>query len=164
MFRKSLILAGCMALCLVANAKAQVWTAVAASGAIDESYTGTYATNLGALFFRSTATGNVDATLNVTNPLNSGNPAWGTLELVANGGSGGLGVGVSATLYRQVRTTGATTSICTAVAASSGSTSTSTCTFTTSTFDFANNNYFIDLNLGRTSTGQTITAWSMRVF
>jgi hypothetical protein len=164
MFRKSLILAGCMVLALVASANAQVWTGVAASGAIDESYTGNYATSQGALFFRSGATGNVAATLNVTNPLNSGNPSWGTLELVANGGAGGLGVGASATLYRQVRTTGATVSICTAVAASSGSTSTSTCTFSTSTFDFTNYAYFIDLNLGRTSTAQTVTAYSLRVF
>ncbi len=163
MLRKFILAAG-LSLALAASAGAQTWTAVASSTSIDEADTANYSINGGALFFKSSATGNVRGELNVVNLKDSGNPAWTTLELVANGGAGGLGVGTSATLYRQARTTGSTTSICVAVAPSTGVTSTTTCTFSSSTFDFANNNYFVFLSLGRTSTSQTVNAYSVRVF
>ncbi len=163
MLRK-LILAAGLALTLSAAAQAQTWTAVASGTHIDESDTANFAISGGALFFKAAATGNVRGEINVTNLKDSGNPSWTTLELVANGGPGGLGVGASATLTRQVRTTGVTSAICTAVAPSTGVTSTSTCTFSSSTFDFANNNYYVFVSLGRTTTGQTVTAYSVRVF
>lgn len=163
MIRKLIIAAG-FSLLVASAAGAQTWTAVASTASIDEADTANYALSLGTLFFKSSATGNVRGEFNVINPKDSGNPAWTTLELVANGGPGGLGVGTSATLYRQVRTTGATVAICVAVAPSTGVTSTTTCTFSSSTFDFANNNYFVFLSLGRTSTSQSVDAASVRVF
>ncbi|HXU32151.1 MAG TPA: hypothetical protein VN851_16395 [Thermoanaerobaculia bacterium] len=163
MLRKLIFAAG-LSLVLASAAGAQTWTAVASGTNIDEFDTGNYAISGGALFFRSGATGNVRGEINITNPKDSGNPSWTTFELVANGGAGGLGVGATATLTRQVRTTGATTAICVAVAPSTGVTSTTTCTFSASTFDFANNNYFVSMSLGRTATSQGITAYSVRVF
>ena len=163
MIRKLFIATG-LALALASTAHAQTWTAVASSAAIDELYTANYAIGNGLLFFRGGVTGDVAGELNVTNPKDSGNPSWTTLELVANGGPGGFAVGATATLYRQVRTTGTTSAICTAIAPSTNVTSTSTCTFSSSTFDFANNNYLVRLSLERTTTSQGVFAYSVRVF
>ncbi len=147
------------------SAQAQTWTSVASGGVtIHHNDTANYSISNGALFFKGSTTGNVRGEYNIVNPKDTGNPSWTTLSLVANGGPGGFGVGASATLYRQSKTTGTATSICTAVAPSTGVTSTSTCTFASNTFDFVNNNYVVALSLGRTSSGQSVTAYSLRVF
>ncbi|HEX3131405.1 MAG TPA: hypothetical protein VH394_28970 [Thermoanaerobaculia bacterium] len=156
-------LLGFVFLAIASSASAQVWTAVASSGAIEDNSAATYGTSNGALFFRSGATGNVNAIYNVTDPKDSGSPSWTTLEFVAKTG-GGLGVFATASLYRQPRFSGTAIAICSALAPATGALSTSTCTFSSSTFDFANNYYFVRVSLGRTSTAQSQTAWGVQIY
>src|SRR5262245_49787957 len=106
---------------LASSASAQTWTAVGSSGDIEDNSATTYATNNGALFFRSLATGNVNAIFNVTNPRDtSSSPSWTTLEFVAKNPGGGLGVYATATLYSQPRASATTSAICTAIAPATG--------------------------------------------
>src|SRR6187431_87421 len=95
-------LLGLAFLVFASSASAQVWSAVGSSGAIEHNSESTYAISNGVLFFRSGATGNVNSILNVTNPKDSGNPSWTTLEFTARS-SGGFGTFGTATLYRQPR-------------------------------------------------------------
>ena len=156
------LLLGLVFLVFASSASAQVWTAVGSSGAIEHNSLSTYATSDGALFFRSGATGNVNAIYSVTNPEDFGNPAWTTLEFTARSG-GGLGVFATASLVRQPRFSGSAIAVCTAIAPATSALSTSTCTFSSSTFDFANNYYFVRVSLGRTGA-ESQTAWGIRVF
>ena len=155
-------LVGLAFLVFASSASAQVWSAVASSGAIEHGSQTTYATSNGTLFFRSGATGNVNAILNVTNPEDFGNPSWTTLEFTARS-SGGFGTFATATLYRQPRFSGTAIAVCSALAPSTGALSTSTCTFSSSTFDFDNNYYFVRVSLGRTAT-ETQHAYGIRVY
>ena len=155
-------LLGLAFLVFASSASAQVWTAVGSSGAIEHNSETTYATGNGLLFFRSGATGNVNAILNVTNPKDSGNPSWTTLEFTARS-SGGFGTFATATLYRQPRFSASAIAVCSALAPPTGALSTSTCTFSSSTFDFDNNYYFVRLSLGRTGN-ETQQAMGIRVF
>jgi hypothetical protein len=152
-------------LALSVTASAQVWTAVASSGAIRDGSLNTYAANDAALFFRAGATGNIWATYNVTNPRDtSASPNWTTLEFTARNTGAGFGSFATATLYRVPRGSGTSIAICTAITPSGGALTTTTCTFSSSLIDFANNYYYVVVSLGRTTTTQIETAYSLRIF
>jgi hypothetical protein len=150
-------------LILPSSGSAQTWTAVGSGGAIQDNSISTYGVGNGVLTFRAGATGNVQAIYNVTNPRDSGNPSWTTLEFRANNPGGALGVFATAILYRQPRTSTSAIAICSAVAPPTGTTTT-TCTFSSTTFDFANNYYFVRVSLGRTSGTQSVQAHAVRTF
>jgi hypothetical protein len=158
------ILWGLALLTLSAAASAQVWTAVASSGAIRDASINTYAAVDAALFFRASATGNVWATYNVTNPRDSFSPTWTTLEFTARNSGSSFGAFATATLNRLPRGSGTPAALCTAIAPSGGALSTSTCTFSSSLIDFANFSYYVVVSLGRDSTAQTEAAYSLRIF
>lgn len=152
-------------LALSAMAGAQVWTAVASSGAIRDTSINVYAASDAALFFRSNATGNIWATYNVTNPRDtSSSPAWTTLEFTARNNGSSLGALATASLYRVPRGSGSSLAVCTAITPAGGVLTTSTCTFSSSLIDFTNNSYYVVVSLGRDNTSQTETAYSLRIF
>jgi hypothetical protein len=151
-------------LALSAMAGAQVWTAVASSGAIRDTSINVYAASDAALFFRSNATGNIWATYNVTNPRDISSPAWTTLEFTARNSGSSLGSYATASLYRVPRGSGSSLAVCTAITPSGGVLTTSTCTFSSSIIDFTNNSYYVVVSLGRDNTAQTETAYSLRIF
>lgn len=166
MFRKLIVGLGFAALLTVSsNAGAQVWTAVASTGAIEDTSTGTYFAGGSSLAFRAGATGTVGANYNVTNPNDtSGSPSWTTFELTARNAGGSAATFANATLYRVPRTGSGASGVCTIVAPATGATSTTTCTFSSSLIDFANYNYFVRVILGRDSTASTQAAFGMRVY
>lgn len=149
-------------LVLASAASAQNWTSVAASGSIRNNSLSTYATNNGLLFFRAGATGNVQSVFNVTNPMDSGNPAWTTFEFRAQQ-PGGFGVGAVAQLIRQPRFSNTSLVVC-GVVIPAGPMTTGTCTFPPGSIDFANNYYYVHISLSRTSTAQSVVASAVRVF
>lgn len=157
-----MILLGLLA--LASSASAQVWTSVGSGGAIEHNSSSTYAISNGTLFFRAGATGNVSSILNVTNPLDFGNPFWTTLEFTARNPGGGIGVFATAVLYRRPRFSASAIAVCSAVAPITGTLTTTTCTFSPGLIDFANNDYFIRVSLGRETTSQTVAAYGVRVY
>ena len=153
---------GVALLALASTAGAQTWTAVAASGDIRDNSLSTYATANGILQFRTGATGLVQAVFNVTNPRDSGNPLWTTLEFRAQQ-PGGLGVGATALLVRQPRFSNSALTVCSAVIPA-GPVTTATCTFPAGSLDFTNNYYYVHVSLSRTATTQSVFASGVRIF
>ena len=150
-------------LVLASTASAQTWTSVASGGSIRDNSLSTYGTSNGLLNFRFGATGNVHAVYNVTNPMDSGNPSWTTLEFRGQNPGGGLGVSAVAQLIRQPRFSNSALTVCSAVLPIGGAT-TATCTFSASAIDFANNYYYVQIILGRTATTQSVFASGVRLF
>jgi len=148
------------------GAHAQVWTAVAASGAIEYTALNTYYTSSPALAFRVGATGTVAAIYNVDNPRDtSSSPFWTNFEFTALNPGGSPGIYANATLYRVARGAGGpVSSVCLLVAPATGATSTSTCTFSSSLIDFTNYYYFVRVILGRDSTSAIVAAYELRIY
>jgi hypothetical protein len=163
MSRKLWIVLSLTVFAFASSARAQVWTAVASTGAIDEQSTGIYAVNQATLFFRFGGTGDIWSYYNVTNPRDSGNPAWTTLEFTGQLGGANLNTFATATLFRVPRGSASALGVCTAIAPNTGALSTSTCTFSSSLIDFNNNSYFVQIVLGRDGT-QNVQAYGVRVF
>jgi hypothetical protein len=155
-----------MLLVVSSSAGAQVWTAVASTGAIEDASLGNYFAGASALAFRFGATGQVGANFSVTNPKDtSGSPAWTTLEFTARNPGGSPATFAQAILYRVPRgSSSVSPSVCIALAPATGATSTTTCTFSSSLIDFANYYYFVRVLLGRDSTASTVAAYEIRVF
>lgn len=152
-------------LSLSAIAGAQVWTAVASTGAIRDTSLNVYSASDAGLSFRSGATGNIWASYNVTNPKdNSSSPAWTTFEFTARNSGSISGSFATATLNRIPRGSGSSIALCTAVTPTGGAVTTSTCTFSSSLIDFTNYSYNVVVSLGRSDTTQIETAISLRIF
>jgi hypothetical protein len=104
--------------------------------------------------FSAFRTGTLIARYNVTNTYGAGvskTPPWTTLTLsyTDNSSSGA----VTARLMQVDKCSNAESQIC--AITSSDNTSCNTCTFGSSTFDFANNFYYVDARITRTSTSAT---------
>lgn len=167
MFHKLIGALGLAALLAVSSsAGAQVWTAVASTGAIEDASLGNYFAGAASLAFRSGATGTVGANFNVTNPKDtSSSPSWTTLEFTARNPGGSPATFAQAVLYRVPRGSGSVAgSLCIALAPATGAISTTTCTFSSSLVDFTNYYYFVRVLLSRDSTASTVAAYEIRVF
>lgn len=165
MFHKLIGALGLAALLAVSSsAGAQVWTAVASTGAIEDTSLANYFAGGASLAFRSGATGTVGAGYNVTNPLTSGSPSWTTLELTGRNAGGSPATFANATLYRVPKNGTTASGVCTVLAPATGATSTTTCTFSSALIDFANYNYFVRVILGRDSTASIQAAFGLRVY
>ncbi|HKH44875.1 MAG TPA: hypothetical protein VKM72_09465 [Thermoanaerobaculia bacterium] len=166
MFRKLICALGFLALLAISsNASAQMWTAVASTGAIEDTAIGNYYAGSSSLAFRAGATGTVGANYNVTNPKDTGNPAWTTMEFTAKNPGGSPATFAQAILYRAPRgTASGASSVCIAIAPVSASATTTTCTFSSSMIDFNNYRYFVRVLLGRDSTSTVVAAFEVRIF
>jgi hypothetical protein len=165
MFRQLVKTLGFVALLAVSSrAGAQVWTAVASTGAIEDASQSTYYAAASSLAFRAGATGTVGALYNVTNPMDSGNPSWTTMEFTAKNPGGSAAIYAQAILYRVPRgTSSSASSICIASAPVSASTTTTSCTLSSAP-DFSNYRYFVRVVLGRDTTAAVVAAYEIRIY
>lgn len=165
MFRKLIGILGFTAmLAISSSAGAQMWTAVASTGAIEDTSLGTYYAASSSLAFRAGATGTVGALYNVTNPKDSGSPAWTTMEFTAKNPGGSPATFAQAVLYRVPRgTASGASSVCIAIAPVSGPATTTPC-WLSSAMDFANYRYFVRVLLGRDSTANIVSAFEIRIY
>jgi hypothetical protein len=111
--------------------------------------------------FASFLTGTLTARYNVTNTAGGGDktPAWTTFT-IATTTSGSANV--TARLMQVDKCSNQESNICEITADGTG-TGCDTCTFGSSTFDFANNFYYIQVNLNRSSSSDTATLHSVAV-
>ena len=112
--------------------------------------------------FSAFRTGTLIARYNVTNTYGAGvskTPPWTTFRAAFTDNSS-LGV-VNLRLMQVDKCSNAETQIC-AISSSDG-TSCNTCTFGSSTFDFANNFYYVDARITRTSTSATESLHSVGI-
>lgn len=145
---------------------AQVWTATASTGAVEDTAIGNYAASSSYLTFRAAATGTVAANYNVTNPLDtSSSPAWTTMQFTARNPGGSAATFAQAVLYRVPKgTASSASSVCISLAPATGAVSTTTCTFSSSMIDFNNYRYFVRVLLSRDSTASIVAAYEIRIF
>jgi hypothetical protein len=104
--------------------------------------------------FSASRTGTLTARYNVTNTVGGGidkTPAWTTIRAAYTDNSS-LGV-VNVRLFQVDKCSNAETNICSI--SSGDGTSCNFCTFGSSTFDFANNFYYVEAKITRTSTAAT---------
>lgn len=100
---------------------------------------------------------------NISNPKDTGSPAWTTLEMLAT--DGGSFSTASAKLIRVPRTTGSPeTTLCTANSTTGTTPAVYTCTFSSSLVDFANYYYYVRVSLTRQSLSEFPAITALRVF
>jgi hypothetical protein len=110
--------------------------------------------------FAPSRTGTLTARYNITNTVGGAidkSPAWTTFTAAYTDNTG-LG-NVSLRLMQVDKCSNAETMICNIT--SQDNTSCASCTFTSNTIDFANNFYYIQANINRTSTAATIALHSV---
>lgn len=112
--------------------------------------------------FAPTRTGTLTARYNVTNTAGGGitkTPAWTTFRAAFTDNSA-LGV-VNLRLFQVDKCSNAETLIC-SISSSDGN-SCDVCTFGSSTFDFANNFYYVEAKITRSSTSATEALHSIAI-
>lgn len=129
------------------------WTSIGGGGRVDKQSAFKVAFTGPTLRFNSTSTGDLVARYPVTNTYGSGTsstPPWTTLwaTFLDNSASGS----VTTRLYQIDKCTANETLICTITSSNSANVQCSSCAFSASTFDFANNSYWIEVTLNRSTT------------
>jgi len=155
--------------CLVsfaASAQTLDWSSIGSAGVIDDSTLGLYSTNGAALTIKTNAVATVEARYPVTNTVGTAfdqAPAWTTLSaaLVDDGANGS----VTVTLYEVDKCDGTETQVC-QINSSDGTSAVEceTCTFSSSTFDFANNAYYIEVSLTRSTSTPTEALYQLALY
>lgn len=167
-----LFLALSLAFILAPSASAQpIWTAVANTGAMDETATGIFAfitdgpgTPAGLRYLPASASlAPVIARYNVTNPdeANLVLP-WTQLELGAT--DTGATMAVTASLVRVNACTGAAVVVCTVTSLNSATPVCNRCTFAAGAVNFATNLYYVEVRLTRTTAASNPIAHTLRIF
>jgi len=113
--------------------------------------------------FSSARTGTLTARYNVTNTAGGGitkTPAWTTFSAAYTDNSS-LG-SVTLRLMQVDKCSNAESQIC-SITSSDNGTECGTCTFGSTTFDFANNFYYIQANITRSSTSANIALHSVAI-
>lgn len=144
---------------------AQVWTAVASTGTVDEAAEAFYGfganpTSLGYLA-GSASVAPVVARYNVTDISGTEKPAWNTLELgyLENSNM----ASVTAAFYEVDPCSGQRTLICTVTSVNSALPNCVRCTFA-NTIDFANFLYYVEVTVARSNAALTPTANTLRIY
>lgn len=168
----SLFLALGLAVLLAPSVSAQpIWTAVANTGAMDETAAGIFAFitdgpgSPAGLTFRpgSTSLGPVIARYNVTNPdeVNLVLP-WTQLELGFT--DTGATMLVTATLMRVNACNGVAVPICTVASFDSAAATCNRCNFAAGSVNFGANLYYVEVRLTRTVAAANPIAHTLRIF
>ena len=149
---------------------AKDWTAVASTGAIDNTSLGFFAFNGPALTYLSGSSSllPVVARYNVTNTFdnnsNPDKPGWSILELGYDNAGGPAGA-VQATLFQVEPCTGVQTVLC---VVNSNANTTNSCTppcqFSSAAIDFSLHLYYIQVRLTRNATNLFPAAKTLRLF
>ena len=142
-------------------AQTGAWTAVASTGAPDDSSIGRYATTTAHFQHATNALGTIYARYNVTNTYGIDTPPWNTLELgyfddTAQGS-------VTAILFQVDRCTGAVTFLCGKTSADVIGASCVSCTFTQQ-IDFNKYNYVVEIQVNRSTTNTVAVARTLRIY
>lgn len=148
-----------------------IWTAVANTGAMDETATGIFAFitdgagSPAGLQYRpgSASLARIIARYNVTNPLDAGLILpWTTLELGATdlGATGS----VTAILMRVNRCNGVAVPVCAVTSVDSNIPQCSTCTFAAGSINFTTSLYYVEVILSRTAAAANPIAHTLRIF
>lgn len=155
-----------------ASAQTGTWTAVGSTGTVDPAMIGMAGvfggTNIGFSPTFVTTPATLMVRFNVTNTFGGGMTdimPWTTLEVGAVSTAGGSVV--AATLYRVDRCTGRRTPICTASNTSAGSSGFCVpCTFPAGTVNFGANlyYYYVEVMIGRPTTGGNPQLTTLRIF
>lgn len=143
-------------------AQTGVWTAVASTGAIDDSSLAAYSVGTIGLQHQSGFLTAIIARYNVTNTFGGGiddTPPWNTLDLgyFDNSNQGQ----VTASLIQVDPCTGATFTLCSKTSVDNGSSCVS-CSFT-APMDFNRFNYVVEVTVSRSSTAVTPIARTLRL-
>ena len=145
------------------------WTAVASTGAADESAFGIFAFSGPSVGYGAVATSTapIEFRYNVTNTGDtaSSTPGWKTLEVGMFAPATSV---VSASLYQVERCTGKQTLLCsvrgTNFTGTTGQCRTCTLQTTANPIDFARYLYYVDLFLDRNTPGEKPLAHTLRLF
>jgi hypothetical protein len=153
------------------------WTQTASSCAVDESALSKFQFNLADFSYKGTETSDVlntslgpitqpiVARCNVVNPLDSGNPSWNALIVGYQDPDGtGTAHSVRVRLYRVSRHNGTAYQVAVFSSNSSSATGrTEGLTEFSHTFDFLNNEYFVQMELIRQNTNQNPVIYHVRL-
>lgn len=156
-------LAGAMLLAPALDA--QVWTAVASTGTVDEAAVGIFAFGANPTSFgysaASMSTAPIVARYNVTDVSGTQKPAWTNLELgyLENA----AGAVVTAQLFQVDPCSGQRTLICGVSSVNSPLPNCVRCTFDTQ-IDFGQYLYYVEVTVSRNSTALNPTANTLRIF
>jgi len=146
------------------------WTAVASTGAIDNTSLGFFAFSGPTLTYLtgSNVLSPVIARYNVTNTFDNNSnpdmPAWTTLEFGYSAPAGLPAGAMSATLFQVEPCSGSQTTICTVNSAAGPANTCGTCTFNSTTFDFAHHLYYVEVILTRPAPNLLPAAKTLRIF
>ena len=149
-------------LALPAAAQSYDWSNV---GSVGITTAGNGSTFVGPTFgFSTFRTGTLTARYPVTNTYGSANsttPPWTTLtaSYTDNSANGS----VTTKLIEVDKCSNTETTICTITSSDDSSPHCSTCSFNSNTFDFANNTYYVQVQIARTNTGATEALHSVGV-
>jgi len=169
------MLVGFTALLLIGQTPPVPWTAVASTGAVDESALSNFAFTDACVEYRPAltapaVTGPIEVHYNVVNTFDNRNPptvpGWTTFEL---GSAAPAGSAVEAILFKVERCTGKQTEVCrvkntSAAGIPAPGSICKTCQFAAASLDFANNLYYVKVTLTRTTPTALPRACTLRVF
>jgi hypothetical protein len=143
------------------SASASTWSTAASVCEPGSDSIGLYTYNVAQFMFSGTNTGTIKTRCTVTNPLDSGVPAWTTLTVGYLDPDGtGINYQVNAQLNRVNKATGVSFTIKTFDSSSfSTTTATSHSVTFTHTFDFTNFAYFVTLSVIRVDANQSPAVW-----
>lgn len=143
------------------------WTAVGATGAVDEGSLSRFAfTNASAGYLSTTASVDLlEFRFNVTNTFdNNASPAapgWTTLELGAQAPATSV---VAATLYKVNPCTGAQAVVCSTRVTNSSAGTCKACTFAAGTINFATTLYYVRVTVDRNTPSELPLLHTLRIF
>ena len=163
MIRRSLSAVAVLVLLAVpALAASPPWTAAGTTAVIDESSVPLYALTAPYIGFSAAPNvGVITAYFNVTDTSATAFPTWDTLEISAFDNN--LQSQVSATLFRLDKCNGSVTAICTATSVDSATTTCARCNIG-SPFDFLLYDYYVTVNIYRSSTALSPKLYGVRLF
>jgi len=145
------------------------WTAIGASGTVDENALASFGFTNASAGYKSTSTSltGLEFRYNVTNTYDNaaGNPnlpGWTVLEV---GGVGPATSFVQATLYRVIRCTGAQTIICTTPKITGSDQAVcKNCTFAATAINFLNDLYYVRVVVDRATVSEVPKVHTLRIF
>lgn len=146
------------------SAQTGTWTAVASSGALDETATGIHSVNGSSLQHQGASLTTIVSRYNVTNTFGGGLtdlPPWSRLELGAFDNTN-LG-SVRAILYRVDRCSGAQTPLCGVGSIDNAAPTCQVCTFGQQ-IDFSQYLYYVEVSILRSNGGVFPSARTLRIF
>lgn len=146
-------------------AQAQTWSSAASVCQPGIDSAGLYTFNGGQFKFSGTSTGQIKVRCQVTNPMDSGVPAWGTLVVGYQDPDGtGIDYQVDAQLNRVSKSSGTAFIIKTFDSSSFSTTGPTSHNITfTHTFDFTNYAYFVTLTVTRGDANQSPAVWFVQL-